>query len=346
MKELLRKLCTLPGVSSWEDQVRDCVMEVAGQYATELRVDAMGNVIAFKEGAKATGNKLLLTAHMDEVGLMVRAITDEGYLKFDTVGHIDRRVLLGKRVLVGPRLLPAVVGLKAYHLVSRDEEKNVPKLDEFYLDIGAKSKEEAEKLVRLGDVAAFDSTPELFGNGLLKGRALDSRIGCAVLLWLMREELPMDCTFVFTAQQEVGARGAFGAAFSVQPEIALVLEGLPPPIWPGCPPTKGLRPGQGRGAPHHGQGRYRGPEALRDPAEAGGGAKHPLAAPGGHHRLRRRHGGPAGRFRRAYGGDRRPRALPPHPCHPGQRRGYRGHAPADPGIHQPSVQGGLTIWIF
>ena len=227
MKELLKRLCSIPGVSSWEDQVRDCVMDVAGQYATELRVDVMGNVIAFKEGVKATGNKLLLTAHMDEVGLMVRSITDEGYLKFDTVGHIDRRVLLGKRVLVGPNLIPGVVGLKAYHLVSRDEEKNVPKLEDYYLDIGAKSRKEAEGLIRLGDVAVYDSKPELFGGGLLKGRALDGRIGCAVLLWLMREELPMDCTFVFTVQQEVGARGAFGAAFSVKPQIALVLEGAP-----------------------------------------------------------------------------------------------------------------------
>ena len=235
MKELLRKLCSVPGVSSWEDQVRDCVMEVAGQYATELRVDAMGSVIAFKEGAKATGNKLLLTAHMDEVGLMVRAVTDEGYLKFDTVGRIDRRVLLGKRVLVGPSQIPAVVGLKAYHLVSREEEKNVPKLDDFYLDIGAKSKEEAAGLVSLGDVAAFDSPPEEPVPGLLKGRALDGRVGCAVLLWLMREQLPMDCTFVFTAQQEVGARGAFGAAFSVKPEIALVLEGAPAADLPGMP---------------------------------------------------------------------------------------------------------------
>ncbi len=238
MRELLRRLCTLPGVSSWEDQVRDCIVEVARQYATELRVDAMGNVIAFKEGDRATGNKLLLTAHMDEVGLMVRSITDEGYLKFDTVGPMDRRVLLGKRVLVGPRLLPAVVGLKAYHLVSRDEEKNVPKLEDYYLDIGAKSREEAQKLVCLGDVAAFDSTPEVFGGGLLKGRALDSRVGCAVLLWLMREQLPMDCTFVFTAQREVGARGAFGAAFSVQPEIALVLEGAPAADLAGVPAHK------------------------------------------------------------------------------------------------------------
>ena len=130
-------------------------------------------------------------------------------------------------MLVGPRQIPAVVGMKAYHLVSRDEEKNVPKLDEFYLDIGAKNKEEAAKLVNLGDVAAFDSPPEEPVPGLLKGRALDGRIGCAVLLWLMREDLPMDCTFVFTAQKEVGARGAFGAAFSVKPEIALVLEGAP-----------------------------------------------------------------------------------------------------------------------
>ena len=273
MRELLKRLCSLPGVASWEDRVRDCVMEVAGQYATELRVDAMGNVIAFKEGAKATGSKLLLTAHMDEVGLMVRSITDEGYLKFDTVGHIDRRVLLGKRVLVGPRLLPAVVGLKAYHLVSRDEEKNVPKLDEYYLDIGARSKEEAQKLVRLGDVAAFDSDPEVFGGGLLKGRALDSRIGCAVLLWLMREQLPMDCTFVFTAQQEVGARGAFGAAFSVKPEIALVLEGAPAADLAGVPAhKKACALGKGAVLPFMDKGVIvdRGLfEALRDLAEQG-----------------------------------------------------------------------------
>ena len=227
MRDLLKQLCSLPGVSSWEDRVRDCITEFAGRYADELRTDTLGNVIAFKRGEKATGRKLLLTAHMDEVGLMVRSITDEGYLKFDTVGRIDRRVLLGKRVLVGPNLLPGLVGLKAYHLVSRDEEKNVPKLEDFYLDIGVKSREEAQKLVSLGDVAAFDSTPEPFGNGLLKSRALDSRIGCAVLLKLLEGPLPMDCTFVFTAQKEVGARGAFGAAFSVKPEIALVLEGAP-----------------------------------------------------------------------------------------------------------------------
>ena len=218
MKDLVMQLSALSGVSSWEDEVRDFLRAEAAPYAQEIRTDALGNLIVLKKGKKAAENKLLLCAHMDEVGLMVRHITDDGYLKFDTVGSIDRRVLLGKPVLIGAARLPGVIGLKAYHLVSRGEEKNVPKLDDYYIDIGAKNREEAEKLVSLGDVAVFTTQPELFGDGLLKGKALDDRLGCAVLL-------PMDCTFVFTAQEEVGTRGAFGAAFSVTPELALVVEG-------------------------------------------------------------------------------------------------------------------------
>ena len=140
------------------------------------------------------------------------------------MGAIDRRVLLGKPVLVGPKRVPGVVGLKAFHLVSREEEKSVPKLDEFYIDIGARDRAGAEAQVALGDTAAFDSDAGDFGAGLFQGKALGSRLGCAVLLTLLRDELPMDCTFVFTAQKVVGARGAFGAAFSVTPEVALVVD--------------------------------------------------------------------------------------------------------------------------
>lgn len=236
------KLSALSGVSSWEDEVRDFLKAEAAPYAQEIRTDALGNLIVFKKGAKAAGNKLLLCAHMDEVGLMIRHITDDGYLKFDTVGSIDRRVLLGKPVLVGPDRLPGVIGLKAYHLVSRDEEKSVPKLNDYYIDIGAKNREEAEKLVSLGDVAVFTTQPELFGDGLLKGKALDDRIGCAVLLTLLKEELPMDCTFVFTAQEEVGTRGAFGAAFSVTPELALVIEGTTAADLPDSAPIRRCAP--------------------------------------------------------------------------------------------------------
>ena len=224
MRELLERLCALNAVSSWEDEVRAFLLAEVEPHADRLRVDALGNLIAWKKGRKHTGSKLLLTAHMDEVGLMIRQITDDGYLKFDTVGAIDRRVLLGKPVLVGPKRVPGVVGLKAYHLVSREEEKSVPKLDEFYIDIGARDRAGAEAQVALGDTAAFDSDAGDFGAGLFQGKALGSRLGCAVLLTLLRDELPMDCTFVFTAQKEVGARGAFGAAFSVTPEVALVLE--------------------------------------------------------------------------------------------------------------------------
>ena len=169
---------------------------------------------------------------------MVRRITDEGYLKFDAVGALDRRVLLGKPVRVGPKGIPGVVGLKAYHLVSREEEKSVPKLDEFYIDIGAKDKAGAEALVNLGDAAAFASTAGEFGSGLFQGKALGSRVGCAVLLTLLKEELPLDCTFVFTAQEEVGNRGAFGAGFSVTPELALVLDGADTADAPGVPAHK------------------------------------------------------------------------------------------------------------
>lgn len=220
----IKTLCALPGASGFEDAVRDYIIEQAKPYANSIRVDAMGNVIVFKKGAKATGNRLMLCAHMDEVGMIIRSITDEGYLKFSFVGYVDRRVAIGKRVLVGEKALPGVVGIKAYHLVSDEEEKSAPKTDALYLDIGAKDKQQAEELVSLGDFAVFDSDCVEFGDGMFKAKAIDDRVGCAVMLALLREELPMDVNFVFTVQEEVGTRGAFGSAFSVTPEIALVLE--------------------------------------------------------------------------------------------------------------------------
>lgn len=224
MLNLIKELCLLPGVSSFEEPVRAYIRTKAEPWASSIRTDAMGNLIVFKKGRKATGNKLLLAAHMDEVGLIIRSITDEGYLKFSPVGGIDRRVLIGKRVRVGEKGLPGIIGLKAYHLVSTEEEKNVPKLEEFYIDIGAKDQDEAEQLVNLGDCAVFDSDVVEFGDGFIKAKALDDRVGCAVMLELLKEDLPMDVTFAFTVQEEVGTRGAFAAAFSVTPEIALVLE--------------------------------------------------------------------------------------------------------------------------
>ena len=225
MIQTLKTLCALPGVSSREDRVRDHIRRRVEPYADSVRTDALGNLIVFKRGAKAAGNKLMLCAHMDEVGLMVKSVTDEGCLRFGCVGGIDRRVLLGKRVVVGEKAVPGVIGLKAIHLTTAEERKKVPKLTELYIDIGAKDKEEALAQVELGDVCTFDSDVTEFGDGMLKAKAIDDRVGCAVMMKLLEEDLPIDCTFAFTAMEEVGTRGAFGAAFSVTPEIALVLEG-------------------------------------------------------------------------------------------------------------------------
>lgn len=224
LMKTIQELCLLNGVSSYEDEVRAYLKEKAAPYADGMRVDAMGTLIVFKKGRRATGNKLLLAAHMDEVGLMIKRVTDDGYLKFDCVGGIDRRVLLGKKVLVGKDRVPGVIGLKAIHLTTAEEREKLPKLDEYYIDIGAKDKESAEKQTFIGDFAAFESDCVFFGDGLVKAKALDDRIGCAVMLELLKEELPMDCTFAFTVQEEVGCRGAHGAAFSVAPRVALILE--------------------------------------------------------------------------------------------------------------------------
>lgn len=247
MLNLIRHLCTLDGVSSWEDNVRDYIRTEAEPYAASIRVDAIGNLIVFKKGVKSTGNKLLLSAHMDEVGLMVTRIEKDGVLRFDTVGGIDRRILPGKRVYVGKDRIPAIIGSKPIHLSSKTERKHPTELKDLYLDIGADNKEEAEKVVQQGDIVSFDPDWTEFGNGFVKAKALDDRVGCAVLLTLLKEELPMDCTFVFSCQEEVGTRGAFGYAFSVQPELALVVESTTASDLPGvpehmqvCSPGKGV----------------------------------------------------------------------------------------------------------
>lgn len=246
MIETVKTLCALSGVASFEDPVREYLMEQAKPYADEMRVDALGNLIVFKKGAKSTGNKLMLCAHMDEVGLIIKRITDEGYLKFAPIGGIDRRVLLGKRVFVGWNRVPGIIGLKAVHLTTAEERGKVPRLEEYYLDIGAKDKEEAESLVELGDFAVFDNECLEFGNGMFKAKAIDDRVGCAVMLKMLQRDLPMDCVFAFTVQEEVGTRGAFGAAFSVTPEIALVLETTTAADLPGIKGQKRVcAPGQG-----------------------------------------------------------------------------------------------------
>ena len=246
MLDLLKQLCSLNGVSGDEGEVRDFLRAQAQPYADSIRTDALGNLIVFKKGAKSSGNHLLLAAHMDEVGVIVTHVTDEGFLKFGFVGGVDRRVAIGKPVVLGRDKVPGIISLKAIHLTEKSELKKVPKTDKLYIDIGASGREAAMKLAPPGTYGCFVSQPEEFGGGFFKARAIDDRIGCAIMLELLKEELPLDVTFAFTAQEEVGTRGAFGAAFSVTPSVALVLETTTAADLPGvddhrrvCAPGKG-----------------------------------------------------------------------------------------------------------
>ena len=224
MLDTMETLCCLDGVSGGEDEVRDYILERVMPYADEIRTDPMGNLMVFKRGAKAPERRVLLCAHMDEVGLIVTDITAEGYLRFDQAGGIDRRVLLGKRVHVGPQRVLGVVGCKAVHLTTQEQRKTVPAMREMYIDIGAGSREEAEEAVAIGDLAAFDDTVVRFGDGYVKAKAIDDRVGCAAMLELLEGELPCDCWFAFTVQEEVGCRGSAIAAENIEPDVALVLE--------------------------------------------------------------------------------------------------------------------------
>ena len=223
MLELISKLCSVPGISGREDAVRELIISEIKDFA-DYETDALGNLIVHKKGMNSAKNKVMVAAHMDEVGMIVTYISDDGTLRFSAVGGVDTRVYLGRAVLVGDNGIHGVVGVKPIHMLDKSEELDMPKPDELYIDIGASSKEEAMRQVHPGDSVCFDSDIVPFGDGFLKGRALDDRAGCAVAVSLIKSELSYDTDFVFTVQEEIGTRGAASAAFGLAPDYAIVLE--------------------------------------------------------------------------------------------------------------------------
>ncbi len=234
--KLLERLCTAQGISGDEGAVREMILEEITPYAESVTVTPLGNIIAEKKGAQRAKTRLLLNAHMDEVGMIVTGITKEGLLRFTPVGGIDRRILPGKSVMVAGSI-PGVIGAKPIHLLEGDEREKAPSLDSLTIDIGALSQEEAEKLVSPGDSVTFVS---LFDTayGMIRSRAIDDRAGCAILIDLMKKELPYDCTFVFAVQEEVGLRGSKTAAFAAKPEAAIVVESTTAADIAGVEPDK------------------------------------------------------------------------------------------------------------
>lgn len=238
MLDTLKTLCYLSGASGYEDEVRDYILERVLPYSDGIITDSMGNLIITKKGKINCGRNILICAHMDEVGIIINGIDNDGYLRFDFLGGIDRRVIIGKRVYIGKDRVHGVIGIKAYHHVSKEEEKSVPSLSEMYIDIGVASRDEAKELVSLGDAGVFEDSVLEFGEGFLKAKAIDDRVGCAAMIKLLESELPCDCTFAFTVQEEVGTRGAKIAAARVKPDIAIVLEGTTAADLPEVPEGK------------------------------------------------------------------------------------------------------------
>ncbi len=223
MLELIKELCALPGISGRENAVRDYIIGQIKDYA-EYSIDPLGNLLVYKKGRKSAKNKVMLDAHMDEVGLIVTAITSEGFLRFTKVGGIDSRVILGRTVKVGDKAVNGVIGIKPVHLVEKSAEADIPKADDLYIDIGAKSKEEAMEYVRLGDSVWFAASFVEFGDGFVKSKALDDRAGCAVLIEMIKSELEYNMWFSFSVQEEIGTRGAQTAAFTIAPDYAIAVE--------------------------------------------------------------------------------------------------------------------------
>lgn len=243
MLERLKKLCCLAGISGKEGPVRAFLKAELAPLGMEPFVDPLGNLY-FRRPGPGPGPRILLAAHMDEVGMVVSGIREDGTLAYSPAG-LDARALAGKRVRVGPKALNGVLGCKAIHLQKEEEFKKALPHEELYLDIGAKDKAEAEANVRVGDPVWFDTQPREIG-GLLCAKALDDRIGCAILAELLQEEFDCDLWAVFTVQEELGLRGAMAAVHRASPDVALVLEGTTANDMPQRTPSQAVtRVGQG-----------------------------------------------------------------------------------------------------
>ena len=226
--EALEKLSNANGVTGREAEVRELMKKYLKPYVDETREDKLGNLIAFKKGNKDAPT-VMLAAHMDEVGLMIKNIKKKGFLQFAKVGGIDDRVLLAQKVIVhtdkGP--LTGVIGSKPVHIQTEEERKKFIEADRLFIDVGARDKNEAEKMgVQVGDVVSFDTKFVQIGENVVLGKALDDRVGCAMMIETLRRLQKVDCNVyaVGTIQEEVGLRGATIAAFQVAPDVGIALD--------------------------------------------------------------------------------------------------------------------------
>ncbi len=222
-KQLLTELCALSGVSGHESVIRIYITNRldASDAPHDVTVDAMGNILVHMIGKQPAPHKLLLDAHMDEVGVIITHIHDDGSLSFDTVGGIDKQVLFGHRVQIGS--CSGIIGGKAIHHCSGDEKTTIPTAETMAIDIGAADRQEAERFVKLGSWGTF-ATGFCDRGDLFTGKAVDDRVGCALLLQLAQTQPLYDIWLSFSVQEEIGLRGAGVVGNAVRPDIAIAID--------------------------------------------------------------------------------------------------------------------------
>lgn len=234
----LKTLAETISVAGHEDELRDIVIELLKPYADELYTDSLGNVIAVKKGSGK--GKVMIAAHMDEIGLMVSHIDKNGFLRIQPIGGWNPLVLPGQRLLIkGSRgTIRGVVGMTPPHILKEEEAKKIPDIKKLFVDVGATSKEEVEDMgIRVGSIAVIERTVEKIGEFRVTGRAFDDKVGVAALIHAFKETRPGDADFyaVVTVQEEVGLKGARVAAYRISPDVALAVDVTIAADVPGVP---------------------------------------------------------------------------------------------------------------
>ncbi|MCL1998074.1 MAG: M42 family metallopeptidase [Turicibacter sp.] len=229
MKKFLQQMATTPHVAGFETKLAKLIEPKFATYTT-VTIDKMGNLIAHKPGAKKTKNapKVMVCAHMDEIGMMVTQLCDDGFVKFTRQGGIDKRNILATEVTIhGKEPIYGVIGIKPPHLTSPDEMKKSIEIKDMAIDTGF-SKEKLEKLIRVGDIITFNQEVKELKNGKLAGRALDDTAGIAAMFHAAKALKDFnhnaDVYFVASAQEEVGCRGATTVAYDLKPDIAIIVD--------------------------------------------------------------------------------------------------------------------------
>ena len=223
--DLLKQICETPGAPGFEKPIRDFIIKTVTPLVDEVEVDNMGNVFAIKKGKKDNNQRVMIAAHMDEIGFIVTHIDDNGFVRFHTLGGFDPKTLTAQRVIIhGTEDVIGVMGSKPIHVMTPEERTKNPKSTDYFIDLGL-PKDEVEKLVKIGDPITRERDLIEMGN-CVNSKSIDNRISVFILIEALRNlgDAPYDVYGVFTVQEEVGIRGANVAAHNINPDFGIALD--------------------------------------------------------------------------------------------------------------------------